>query len=282
MQFGRETLSRKSGDCADVVALLASSLESLTVATCALDAPGHLFLMFDTGESRKEALAFPDSYLVSYAGTYWVPLEATMLGSSFMEAWKQGAEEYRRWQQQGKLVIVDIHQAWQTFEPGTLPEVKWTVKPPTRQALEEKFLKDWQALVNLRWQTGQAQAKEELASHPNSGEPWLDLGFLAVDFKKYDEARQYFSKAKTDPASAAAASNNLGNLAYLQNDLAAAGANYKQAQQSDPRDAGISLNLARLYLKQGLPQKASAAFKQAVALDPSVKERYSDVSALAP
>src|SRR4029077_3144708 len=110
------------GDCADVVALLASSLESLTVPTCALDAPGHLFLMFDTGEPDRTALAFPDSYLVSYAGTYWIPIEATMLGSPFMDAWKKGTEEYRRWSPQGKLTIVDIHHAWQTFEPATLAE----------------------------------------------------------------------------------------------------------------------------------------------------------------
>jgi DNA-binding beta-propeller fold protein YncE len=282
LQFARETLSRKSGDCADVVALLASGLESLTVATCALDAPGHLFLMFDTGESRKEALNFPDNLLVSYAGTYWIPIEATMLGSPFMDAWKQGAEEVRRWQSQGKLNILDIHQAWDTFEPATLPEAASTIKPPTRQDLEEKFLKDWQALVALRWQTGQAQAKAALAAKPGSGEPWMDLGFLAVEFKKYDEARENFNKAQADPTLAASALNNLGNLDYLQGKLPEAEAHYKKAQQVDATDSGILLNMARVYLKQDLPQKASEVYKKAVSLDPSVKEHYDDVSALAP
>jgi DNA-binding beta-propeller fold protein YncE len=282
MQFARETLVRKSGDCSDVVALLASGLESMTVATCALDAPGHLFLMFDTGETNKDELRFPEDLLVSYAGSYWIPLEATAIGSSFTEAWKQGAEEYKRWSQQGKLNVIDIHRAWQTYEPATLAEVKQTLKVPTRQALEEKYLKDWQALVNLRWQTGQAKAKADLAAKPGSGQPWLNLGFLAVEFKKYPEAREYFTKAKADHALEASALNNLGNLAFLQNDLTSAEARYKQAMQSDPADAGIALNLARLYLKQDLPQKASEAFKTAVNLDPSIKERYSDVSALAP
>ena len=282
MQFARETLSRKSGDCADVVALLASGLEGMTIPTAALDAPGHLFLMFDTGESRKEALAYPESMLVSYAGTYWIPLEATMLGSPFMDAWKRGAEQVRRWQQQGKVAVLDIHQAWETFEPVTLPDVKWDVKPPSLKAVEDKFLKDWKSLVDLRWQTGQAQFKEASAAQPASGEPWLELGFLAVEFKRYEEAREYLTKARADPKIAASAYNNLGNVAFLQGDLPRAEANYKEAQQGDPQDAGISLNLARLYLKQSLPKKASEAFKQALALDPSVKERYGDVSALAP
>ena len=282
LQFARETLSRKSGDCADVVALFASGLESLTVPTVALDAPGHLFLMFDTGESRRETLAFPESYLVSYAGTYWVPIEVTMLGSPFMEAWKQGAEEYRRWDQQGKLSVIDIHKAWETFEPATLPESNTTIKPPTRMAIEAKFLSDWQSLAQLRWQIGTAAIKAAASAAPMSGAPWLDMGFLAVDFKRYDDARDAFSKARTDPATAAAAYNNLGNLAFMQGDLVKAESYYKQAQQADATDAGIPLNLARLYLKQALPQKASAAFKQALTLDPSLKDQYSDVSALAP
>jgi sugar lactone lactonase YvrE len=282
MQFARETLARKSGDCSDVVALLASGLESMTVPTVAIDVPGHLLLMFDTGETRLENLSLPEPLLVRYAGTYWVPLEVTMLGSPFMEAWKQGAEQVRRWKQQGKLSFIDIHKAWDTYEPATLAETNAGVKAPSIQAVEAKFLKDWQSLAALRWQTGAALAKEASAKNPSSGEPWLDLGFLAVDYKRYDEAKESFAKARSDPATAAAAANNLGNVAMLQNDLVRAEANYKQGQQNDPKDAGIPLNLARLYLKQGLADKASAAFKSAVTLDPSIKERYSDVSALAP
>jgi hypothetical protein len=282
MQFARETLVRKSGDCSDVVALLASGLESMTVPTVAIDVPGHLLLMFDTGESDIASLALPELMVVRYAGTYWVPLEATMLGSPFMDAWKQGSEQVRRWQKQGKLSFIDIHKAWQTYEPATLPDTHALVKAPSLQAVETRFLKDWQALAALRWQTGMTRAKEAAVAKPNSGEPWLDMGFLAVDYKRYDEAKDYFTKARSDSSTAASALNNLGNIALLQNDLARAETNYKSAQQTDPQDAGISLNLARLYLKQGLAEKASTAFKNAVTLDPSIKDRYSDVSALAP
>lgn len=281
MQFSRETLTRKSGDCADVVALLISGLEGLTVPTVALDAPGHLFLMFDTGISRKEELAFPENLLVPYAGTYWIPIEATMLGSPFMEAWKTGAEQVRRWKAQGKLTIIDTHKAWDTFEPATLPEAKLDVKPPTLEAIQAQYLKDWKGMVDLRWVTGTAQAKAAFSAKPQSGEPWMDLAFLAVEFKRYEEAREYFNKARTDNAFAAAAYNNLGNLSLLQNELGRAETDYKRARQSDPKDAGILLNLARVYLKLEQPKKAAEAFKQAVELDSSIKERYSEVSALA-
>src|SRR5882724_8568209 len=180
LQFARETLSRKSGDCADVVALVASALESLTVTTCALDVPGHLFLMFDTGETQKEALGLPDNMVVSYAGSYWIPIEATMLGSPFIEAWKQGATEYQRWSAQGKLHPIDIHLAWRTFEPVTLPDVASGAKAPSSEAIEEKFLPDYKALVDLKWQTSLTRGKGAATVAPNSGEPWMKLGFLAV------------------------------------------------------------------------------------------------------
>lgn len=282
LQFARETLTRKSGDCADVVALLASALESLTVTTCALDAPGHLFLMFDTGETRKEALGFPEGWLVPYAGTYWVPLEATRLGAPFLEAWKQGAEAYRRWAQQGKVAPIDIHLAWRTFEPATLPESVPGLKAPAREAIEAKFLADWKSLVDLRWQTSLAAAKQAAAEAPNAGEPWLRLGFLAAEFRRYAEAKQYFSKARADAATTAAAYNNLGNLAFLQGDLEGAIRLYQQALEKEAGDAPISINLARVYLKAGHPKKAVAAFEKAVSLDPGLREQYPDVSVLAP
>lgn len=282
LQFARETLTRKSGDCADVVALLASALESLTVTTCALDAPGHLFLMFDTGETQREALGVSESMLVFYAGTWWIPLEATMLGSPFMDAWKKGAEEYRRWSAQGKLHPIDIHQAWKTFEPATLPETSSGVKAPGREAIEEKFLGDWKAMAELKWQTVTAEAKQACAAAPGSGDPWLRLGFLAVEFKRYEEARGYFLKARSDTATAAAAYNNLGNLALLRGDPEAALADYAQAAEKDPADAQIHLNIARVHLKQGHPQKASAEYDKAIALDKSLRDTYPDVSSLIP
>jgi sugar lactone lactonase YvrE len=282
LQFARETLARKSGDCADVVALLASALESLTVTTCALDAPGHLFLMFDTGETNKDALGFPDSMVVLYAGSYWIPVEATMLGSSFLEAWKHGAEEYHRYSAAGQLHPIDMHLAWRTYEPVTLTEAAASATPPTRQTIEDKFLDDWKALVDLKWQTVATEAKHASTADPSSGKPWLRLGFLAVDFHRFDDAKDYFMKARQDPATAAAAYNNLGNLAYIKGDMDTALSDYTQAREKDPTDPEISLNIVRVNLKQGHAQKASEEYEKAMALDKSLKEQYPDVSALTP
>jgi tetratricopeptide (TPR) repeat protein len=282
LQFARETLARKSGDCADVVALLSSSLESLGVATAALETPGHLFLMLDTGESDLAELGLPPSWLVPYAGTYWVPLEATMLGSPFMEAWRQGADEYRRYSSQGQARVLDIHHVWGTFEPATLKEIASSLKAPSPALIEEKFPKDWKELLDLHWQAVQAQTQEALDKNPSAGEPWLTRGILAAQYKRWGEAKDDLTKARQDTATAAAAANDLGNLAYLQNQWAEAAADYQEAARLDPQDAGILINLARAYLKQKDRQKASSTFDTALQLDPTLKSQYADVNSLAP
>ncbi len=272
LQFARETLARKSGDCADVVALLASMLESLTVTTVALDAPGHLFLMFDTGQSRRDLLGFPESMLVPYAGTYWIPIEATMVGQPFMASWKAAAELARRLLAQNKLSMIDIHKAWGTFEPATLPTLASGAKAPAKEEVEAAFLADWKAITDLRWQTATAERKD----NP------LQMGLLAVEFRRYDEAKEYFIKAKQNPALQAAAYNNLGNLAMIRSDIASAESNYTQAHQKDPSDPEILLNLVRVHLKAGRTKKAQDAYDKAIALDSKLREQYPDVSSLTP
>ena len=280
IQFPRETLARKSGDCADVVALLASVLEAMTLTTAVLDAPGHLFLMFDTGESRVETLGLPEERLVFYAGTWWVPLEATLLGDSFTAAWRKGAEEYRQWSERQQLTPIDVHHAWGSFEHATVMDHPLEIKAPTRAAIEEKFLANWKSLPDLRWQTAVDQAAKASAAAPTSGRPWLQLGLMAIDFKRYDDAVAYFGKAQSDPSTAASASNNLGNLAYLKKEWTSAITHYKEAAHQDPGDGRVLINLARVQSKSGDKTNAKNSYEAALKLDATLKEEYPDFNAL--
>ena len=60
VQFPRETLRLKSGDCDDLSVLLAASLENLGIESALVEVPGHLFMMFRTGV--KEARSRPDQH----------------------------------------------------------------------------------------------------------------------------------------------------------------------------------------------------------------------------
>src|SRR5262249_28534462 len=154
---------------------------------------------------------------------------------------KQGAEEYRRFSSQGKLSFVDIHEAWKTFEPATLPETASGAKPPTREAVEERFLTDWKAMVELRWSTTLTRIKKDFGE--STGVSFLRRGLLAIEYRRYDEAKELFGKAAQTPDTAASALNNLGNLAMVKNDAASAEAYYKQSLHKDVSDARVQINL---------------------------------------
>ncbi len=125
IQYPRETLSRKSGDCDDLTGLYSAILESLGIHTQVVEVPGHMFLMFDTSLDPK---GVSDPSYIEHAGTLWIPVEVTRIGSPFMKAWDVGIKNYGNFKDKG-LTLMDIRAAWGTYKPASLPMNDW--RPPT-------------------------------------------------------------------------------------------------------------------------------------------------------
>jgi hypothetical protein len=104
VQFPRETLRRKTGDCDDTTALYAALLGSIGLDVALVDTPGHIFLMVDTEETDEWVLGLPMERFVEYKGSYWIPVETTRLGKGFLDAWKTGSNEIGRCISKGKLL----------------------------------------------------------------------------------------------------------------------------------------------------------------------------------
>jgi len=107
VQFASETLTLKSGDCDDLVVLYASLLESVGINTAFIEVRdpekelAHLYLMFNSGvpiEQRHLISSNEKRYLIRENSIgqkkVWIPVETTVIESSFEEAWKAGALEY--------------------------------------------------------------------------------------------------------------------------------------------------------------------------------------------
>lgn len=126
VQFARETLRLKSGDCDDLVVLFSASLENLGIETAVLDIPGHLFFMLNTGlpPRERDRITSDDELLVIHKGTIWIPIDATMIATSFAEAWIEGARKYRQNIAGKSLKIVEMHSAWEEYRPVTLKPQK--------------------------------------------------------------------------------------------------------------------------------------------------------------
>jgi hypothetical protein len=131
VQFPRETLKLKSGDCDDLSVLMAAGLENLGIATALVDVPGHLFLLFDSGVSLRDrdTISLDPDLVVDIDGQAWLPIEATLVATSFAESWAEGARKFRQNRDAQSLHWLSLRSAWQNTAPVTLPSAEAVSTP---------------------------------------------------------------------------------------------------------------------------------------------------------
>lgn len=271
VQLPRETLRRKSGECDDTVTLLSALLEGAAIRVAVLDYPGHLNLMFDTGESDAKSVGLPEDGLIAYDNSLWVPVETTLLGKDFLDAYRKGLQLYRDGEKRGTVKIVALDKAREEFEPATLPNTDWRSPLPETADLQAKYLSDAKALAKLKYDSVAKTLEEELAKNPGSPDLLTQLGALDAEFDKPEDAAKRFEAALAADPHHPGALNNVGNLAYLKGEYAEAEKRYLAASEADPGDGGIWMNLARAAFKQGHKDDFKKYAAQAVTLDPELK-----------
>jgi fibronectin type 3 domain-containing protein len=152
IQYPRETLRRKSGDCDDLVAIYSAALESLGIYTLVVEVPGHMFMMFSTGiDADADGYTNNNLYII-HNGKLWIPVETTIVGNSFVKAWELGANNYYKWQNKG-LTILDVHESWNIFKPATLPDSTQAPLEVSVKQIEKKFPGDLVSVLKISSQT---------------------------------------------------------------------------------------------------------------------------------
>jgi tetratricopeptide (TPR) repeat protein/sugar lactone lactonase YvrE/fibronectin type 3 domain-containing protein len=273
IEYPREAISRKSGDCDDLVALYSASLEALGISTRALLVPEHMLMMFNTG-----IVADPDNYTmdnmyVIYEGTLWIPVETTLVGKSFAKAWEKGAEAYYKWKDKG-LVVFDPHDAWLKFKPATLPDETWRPVEKTRADVDKAFPGDSVSVLKISSQTKTRRYMKAIQKNPADMDAHLQIGIIMAKAGDSEEAMKYFDKIIEAQPKNASALNNKGNLYMLDGQYQSAQELYLAASQADPQDAEVLVNLAKVYMATKNATEAKEAFARAQKLDASIAERY--------
>ncbi len=121
VQYAAETLQLGSGDCDDLVVLYASLLHSLGINTAFAEVRdpqkeiAHLYLLFDTGVSSGDGNLVSSNekrYVIRENAdgkeTIWIPVETTLVGQGFEEAWKSAATTYL----QESIIRNGINDGW--------------------------------------------------------------------------------------------------------------------------------------------------------------------------
>ena len=276
IQYPRETLRFRTGDCDDLTALFCSLLENLGVETAMVTVPGHIFALLNTGvpAAKKNEVTGDPAMAVVLNGAVWVPVETTMMGRPFTEAWEKAAARYAGESAKGTLEVIMARAAWKEFAPVTLEDVSWEPQVPDLESVQRLYNADINKIINAELSRRLPALESMLKKSPNDARIHNSIGVAYARYGKYPDAEKHLQKAKAIDPEYFSPWNNLGNLALLENRLDEALASYKKAAELKPDDAQVRINLALIYRKMNMIDRAKEEFEKATALSPSLKEQF--------
>ncbi len=276
VQFSRETLKLKSGDCDDLSVLFSSGLENLGIQTAILDVPGHLLMMFNTGLSNAERhlISLDDELLVLYKGTVWIPVEATMIGQSFSEAWAEGARKYYKYQKSHQLKIVELENAWREFKPVTLKPAVYQLSLPEPERVAIKVQREADLLLEKSLDRLVNPYRALVSMDADNIAARQQIAIIYAKYGLYSAANREFDEILKLDSDNSSVYNNRGNIYFSQDDYERAIEQYSYAEKLDANDAGIKMNVSMANYKSGQLQLASSKYREARVIDDSVSEKY--------
>lgn len=282
VQFPRETLRLKSGDCDDLSVLFSAGLENLGISTALIEVPGHLLMMFDTGLPVKDAsLVSRDfSLLAEKNGTVWIPIETTMITNSFSEAWAEGARKYQKAVAENNLGIIDLSEAWAVYKPVTLKKSDYKISLPNEAQTKKLVGRENKVLLTKSIDRLILPYQAMVSSDPSNVTARMQIAILYSRFGLYDEAEILFDELTELSPDNVSVLNNKGNFFLLQERYDEALKVYNQAEVLDANDSKVQLNMAMAYYGKGSLNKASSAYSKAISIDSSIQDNYNAFSKL--
>ncbi len=276
IQFPRETLKLKSGDCDDLSVLLAAGFENLGIESAFVEVPGHIFLMFNTGlkEADRGLISLQDELFVIRNGEVWIPVEATLVAASFTEAWAEGARKYNEAAKAGKVNVVSLRKAWEKYQPATLAPAPQNVDVPTGERVTRLIEREQNLLLARRLEREVMPYRRALAANPKDTEARLQVGTIYARNGVNDVAQREFETILAQEPRHVSALNNRGNLYFAQGDFERALDAYRTAEEVDPGDGGIRINAALAYYRLGKLPEARTKFKEASQLNAGLATQY--------
>ena len=282
VQFPRETLKLKSGDCDDLSVLLAAAYENLGIESALVEVPGHLFMMFRTGvkDADRGLISLQDELLVIRDGEVWIPVESTLVAASFSEAWAEGARKYRGAAAKKEVKVVSLRQAWERYPPATLAPGALALEVPSGERVTRLIEREQSLLLARRLEREVLPYRQALVANPKDIDARLQIGTIYARNGVLDVAQREFDAILALDPRHVSALNNRGNLYFGRGDFERALDAYRTAEELDPADAGIRLNAALAFYRLGKLSEARDKFREATRLKSDITVQYGSFAKL--
>jgi tetratricopeptide (TPR) repeat protein len=275
LQFPRQTLEFKAGDCDDLSILYAALLESVGIATAFITTPGHIYLAFALSMTPTDAqkTLYRNGDIIVKDEMAWVPVEVTLVQAGFLKAWEAGARLWRE-NQPNAAGFYPLAEAWKTYEPVGLTGEERQLGLPDLKKLSTAFDGQLKAFIDREVGPQEAELKRRIAATKQSTALVNRLGLLYARYGKYDQAIAELEKI-TGRNPFVPALVNLGNIYFLRSDYNRALNYYSLAARQKPADAAIQISLARVQFELERYDDARAAYRRAESEDPRLAARFS-------
>ena len=266
VQYPYEFLQSKIGDCDDCAVIYCSMLENLNIPTAALDVNdpefGHIYMMFDSGipvDAAGDFFTSEKEYVV-WDGRLWIPVETTLFGQSFSDAWRNGTKEYYLRKERGFINELLISEAQQTFPPGVVPDADIVL--PSQAQINEIFQRDLAFFDNRLDQIALGSGVTL-----DSAEGLYDAGAAYLRLNQLDRALDMFDRTIQADPTMADAYNAKGVVLTKQRKYPEALELFNKALEINANDAGYRINIAMAYHLQGRKDDAQRLYKEAVSIN---------------
>jgi hypothetical protein len=275
LQFPRQTLDYKGGNCSALSILYSALLESVGVETAFITVPGHIFMAASLGETpdqaRKDFLSPDDLILVGDKS--WLPIETTQRDSGFLEAWQTAAKEWRENQAKGLADLYPVHDAWALYEPVGFAADMGNIALPDSDKVASAYLQELVHFIDSEIYPEVARLQAEIQRTNSAPKSLNELGVLYARYGLNDRAVEQFDKALAR-GDYSYALINLGNIQYLEGKYQDSLSFYQRAQKISPNMPTLLLSMARANHELENYGVAKVAYDQLKTADPKLAARY--------
>ncbi len=276
VQFPRQTLQYKAGDCDDLSAAYAALLESAGVSTAFITVPGHIYTAFKIDMSEGEAMrtfSRPGDLIITGDGDVWIPVETTILGDGFLAAWAEGGSQWRKHHPEGAAQLIPTAEAWRTYEPVAFGVSDYEVDIPLRDDVEAGFGSEFDRFVNREISGREESLLSRLRQRSSDARLRNQLGVLYARYGRYADAEEQF-RISVRGRDYVPGFINLGNISYLNENYTGAREAYSRALKIDGDNKTALLGMARVSYAAEDYAAAEDAYSELGAIDPELAERF--------
>jgi tetratricopeptide (TPR) repeat protein len=153
-------------------------------------------------------------------------------------------------------------------------EIKEAIMLPDSDRMLKDYKGELERFIGNEVQPRASKLKEELRKNPNNAKLLNSLGVLYARFSMLDEAAGEFQKILKG-GDFPAALVNLGNIAYLKEEMKAALAYYNRALKKAPDSWAALLGVARASYEMEDYNSVDGALAQLRATNPSAASKFS-------